>query len=57
MDSGVRDFVYNRNNYDLYPSACLWLRQMGLKETRWFLDTEWLLSSYNSMSYKEWIDE
>ena len=57
MDSGVRDFIYNRNNYDLYPSACLWLRQMGLKETRWFLDTEWLLSSYNNVTYKEWISE
>jgi len=53
----MKKFIYNRNNYDLYPSACLWLNQVGLKETRWFLDAAWILSYYNDLSYDKWISK
>ena len=51
----MKDFNYRKEKYDLYPGACLWLRHMGLIETRWFLDSAWLLSSYNDLSYKKWV--
>ena len=50
----MKDFTYIQKNYDLYPSACFWLKQMGLRETQWILDAGWLLSSYD-MTYNKWI--
>ena len=51
----MKHFTYNQNNYDLNSSACLWLKQMGLRETLWILDAGWLLSSYEDLTYNKWI--
>jgi len=53
----MKEFIYNQKNYDLNPSACFWLKQIGLKETRWFLDAAWILSYYDELTYKVWIGE
>ena len=53
----MKDFTYFTDNYDLSPDGCHWLNQVGLKETRWFLDAAWLLSYYDDLSYNKWIGE
>ena len=54
----MKDFTY----YDfaetsLHVDSCDWLRDTGLRETQWILDTEWLLTQITSVTFKEWIGE
>lgn len=51
----MKDFTYTKQ-YGLRASDCEWLSDMGLRETRWFLDIEWLFSvDGRKMPYNEWI--
>jgi len=51
----MKDFTYIDNEFNLHACACEWLRDMGLRETRWILDTEWF-SIYNCrITFNEWI--
>ena len=54
----MKDFTYEENHLSgLHVDACEWLKDMGLKETRWILDSEWLLSFINNITYEKWIRE
>ncbi len=58
MDREVKDFTYIDNGFNLHAHACRWLRDMGLKETRWILDREWFLNHYNgTVTYYDWIKD
>ena len=51
----MKDFKYT-NEYGLRAANCMWLKIMGLKETRWILDTEWFLTQRETeMTFKEWV--
>ena len=52
----MKDFTYN-NSTNLDASNCIWLKQMGLKETRWILDSEWFLTQHHlgNPTFKKWI--
>lgn len=49
----MKEFTYSRVR-GLSNSACYWLDKMGLVETRWFLDTEWIISKCD-LTYQEII--
>lgn len=52
----MKDFTYHGKIYSLEAYACRWLMDMGLKETRWILDTAWFLDHYNgTVTYHDWI--
>jgi len=40
--------------FGLTPDCCSWLDELGLEETRWILDTEYLLTNTN-WTYKEFV--
>ncbi len=48
---------YDDDKRSLHINDCDWLRDTGLKETRWFLDTKWLLAHSKNLIFKEWIEE
>ena len=50
----MNDFIHIGEKHSLLYDACVWLSYMGLNETRWFLDAEWIISLYNT-TYDEWI--
>ncbi len=43
------------DEYGLSQLECEWLIQIGLRETQWFLDAEWMLSIYGEITYSKWI--
>lgn len=49
----MKDFVYNCQG--LRGTDYKWLRKIGLIETLWVLDIEWLHSSHDRKTYNEWI--
>ena len=53
----MKDFIYIDNGFNLHASACEWLRDMGLKETRWILDREWFIAYDVNITYSEWTKE
>jgi len=50
----MKDFTYVGKQHSLFHEDCIWLDYMGLYETRWILDTEWIIFSYD-MTYSEWM--
>ena len=57
----MKDFTYYYNNggddkRSLLMSDCGWLRNMGLRETRWILDREWLGAQHKNITFKKWIE-
>ena len=57
MDREMKDFTRHENKYGLYSDDCSWLRQMGLRETQWILDAEFILFFYGIIIFNEWINE
>ncbi len=55
----MKDFTYIDIDceFNLHVHDCEWLRDMGLKETRWILDSEWILSFIDNITYEQWIIE
>ena len=49
----MKDFTYT-GNYCLHHSAYDWLTIMGLRETLWILDADWISYSYD-ITYGKWI--
>ena len=54
----MKDFTYIGNEFSLNVDACIWLRKMGLNETRWILDREWFFVFYSNrqLIFNEWIN-
>ncbi len=51
----MKDFTYYRDNkISLHISDYNWLENMGLRETQWILDTEWLKGH---VTFKRWVGE
>lgn len=51
----MKDFTFYKNDRELLLlSARRWLHKMGLKETRWFLDTTWF-DNGNEITFNRWI--
>jgi len=50
----MKNFTYIEN-YSLHYAAAAWLTNMGLRETRWILDSDWISYSYD-ISYKKWME-
>ncbi len=50
----MKDFTRHENKYGLYSDDCSWLRQMGLRETQWILDAEFILFFYGIITFNEW---
>ena len=50
----MNKFTYGENQYSLHYSACDWLTVMGLRETRWILDSDWIIFSCH-LTYKQWM--
>ena len=49
----MKNFAYyNYDKTDLHISGSVWLTEMGLIETQWFLDTKWLITR---TAYHKWI--
>jgi len=40
--------------HSLHHDDCVWLTNMGLRETRWILDVDWISYSYD-ITYKQWM--
>ena len=58
MDWRMKDFIYTEDETNLHAYACRWLDDMGLKETRWILDSEWFIAFYkNRITFNKWINE
>jgi len=55
----MKDFTYIDNEFNLQACACEWLRDMGLKETRWILDREWFFVYYSNkqITFDKWVNE
>ncbi len=54
----MKDFIYLEDETNLHAYACRWLHDMGLKETRWILDSEWFIAFYkNRITFNKWINE
>jgi len=55
----MKDFIYTENNkYNLHAYACRWLSDVGLKETRWILDSGWFITFYKKrITYDLWIND
>lgn len=54
----MKYFTRNENISGLRAADCEWLSDMGLKETRWILDAEWILFFYGKMmTFNKWIKE
>ncbi len=54
----MKDFIYTEDESNLHACACRWLRDMGLKETRWILDADWFIVYYkNRITFHKWINE
>ncbi len=54
----MKDFARHEKMYGLHADDCFWLRQMGLRETLWILDAEWILFFYGKMmTFNKWIKE
>ncbi len=54
----MKNFTYIDNDKcNLRGHACEWLRDMGLRETRWILDTEWIFAYGEQTTFEEWINE
>lgn len=52
----MKDFLYiNSNKNSPEPHEQTWLRKMGLRETQWILDADWLLRYHPKSVYKEWV--
>lgn len=49
----MKEFTYI-GEYSLLPDACEWLTNMGLHETRWILDADWIIFSYE-ITYHQWM--
>ena len=45
----------HENQYGPHAYYCYWLRETGLRETRWIVDIVWLMD--NHMTFNEWIYE
>lgn len=53
----MKDFAYYESSlHSLHHDACDWLTNMGLRETRWILDADWISYSYD-ITYCKWISE
>ena len=52
----MKDLVYSEHGYGLPSGACIWLREIGLKETRWILDAEWIMKHDNT-TFNKWMRE
>lgn len=50
----MKDFTYIDNGSNLHAIDCEWLRNVGLRETRWILDREWFIVFYDK-PFSEWI--
>ncbi len=56
----MKDFTYYKDNkISLQLSDCKWLKKIGLRETRWFLDSVWLISDNKGIkvTFNNWIDD
>lgn len=57
----MKDFYYynDTNKSGLCVTDSVWLTEIGLRETKWFLDAMWIFSTNNTypISFKEWIRE
>ncbi len=58
----MKNFTYVGNDkFNLRGLACEWLKDMGLRETRWILDREWFLAYYShdnkQITFEEWVKE
>ena len=51
----MKDSTYNEKIYGLHTPDCEWLRKIGLKETLWIIDREWILHYYNNIIFNRWI--
>ena len=52
----MRDFIYTDGEHNLNINSSRWLNRVGLRETRWILDTEWLCNG-NDFVFSDWINE
>ena len=54
----MKDFTYIHNEFNLNVESCVWLRKMGLKETRWILDIDWFFVYCHNkqITFDEWIN-
>lgn len=53
----MKDFTYiGTDEHSLHVDCCIWLRLLGLRETRWFLDVEWLRNESNDFIFRKWVD-
>jgi len=51
----MKDFTYiNTNHYNLFSESYEWLMYMGLRETLWILDVNWIIRQLN-ITYSEWL--
>lgn len=54
----MKDFTYTgTGELSLNVNCCIWLRKLGLRETRWFLDIEWLQNKSDIFIFHEWVNE
>lgn len=55
----MKDFTYICNGFNLNAYDCIWLKDMGLKETRWILDREWFFVFYSNkqLTFNEWVND
>jgi len=53
----MKDFTYYEIDHSLDFDACSWLDELGLRETRWILDTDWILTQSSSPTFKVWVGE
>ena len=53
----MKDFTYINNGFNLTAYDCVWLKDMGLLETRWILDREWFFVFYpnRQLTFDEWV--
>ena len=55
-ENEMKDFTYYADKTSLHIDGCNWLEDMGLRETRWILDAEWLSNvSVINPPYNIWI--
>ena len=58
MGKGMKNFTYyDDDKRGLFIFDCDWLRDTGLKETRWILDSKWLLANWTNLTFKKLIGE
>ena len=52
----MKEFDYSSSKKtSLSPDPSYWLVDMGLRETRWILDTRWIIRTCE-VTYNEWLE-